>query len=286
MHNVQFLASSAREILPGRPAILGCPLDVTSTYRSGSDIAPNAIRMASDSIETYSPFLDMDLEDQPFSDLGDLDIAGQLLDSSLDLMEQAASIIHAKGGRLLALGGEHTITLPLVKALHASFPDLVLIHADAHSDLRDEYEGRAINHATVIKRISEIIGADRLIQLGIRSGTRAEFAWMHENGTLLSWDASTTKELSKRVAGRPVYFTLDLDVLDPSCLHATGNPEPGGWFYSDMERLFQALRKMRLIAADVVELNPQLDPSQVGTITASKIVRELLLILGATAMQT
>jgi agmatinase len=228
----------------------------------------------------------MDLEDQPFSDLGDLDIAGQLLDSSLDLMEQAASTIQAKGGRLLALGGEHTITLPLVKALHTSFPDLVLIHADAHSDLRDEYEGRPINHATVIKRISEIIGPDRLIQLGIRSGTREEFAWMHENGTLLSWNASAAKELSRRVDGRPVYFTLDLDVLDPSCLHATGNPEPGGWFYDDMERLFLALRKMRLIAADVVELNPQLDPSQVGTITASKIVRELLLILGATELQT
>ncbi len=280
MPNVQFLGSSSREVLPGKPVLLGCPLDLTSTFRSGSDIAPEAIRIASDSIETYSPFLDMDLEDLPFSDAGDVDISGKPLEEALDDIERTADGLANMGGRIIALGGEHTVTLPLVKALNRMYPDLVLIHADAHTDLRDQYEGSALNHATVIKRISEMIGPDRLIQMGIRSGTREEFVWMRKNGTLIRWEPSSSKELYRRVAGRPVYFTLDLDVLDPACLHATGNPEPGGWFYQDLERLFELFLKMRIVAADVVELNPKLDPSQMGAITAAKIVRELILILG------
>ncbi len=280
MPDIPFLGCSSHEVLPGKPVLLGCPLDLTSTFRSGSDRAPEAIRIASDSIETYSPFLDMDLEDVPFSDAGDVDISGKLLEHALDDIERTATGLTDEGGRLLALGGEHTITLPLVKALNRVYPDLVLIHADAHTDLRDQYEGSVLNHATVIKRISEMIGPDRLIQMGIRSGTSEEFGWMRKHGTLIRWEPASCKELYRRVAGRPVYFTLDLDVLDPACMPATGNPEPGGWHYQDLERLFELLLKMRLVAADVVELNPKLDPSQMGTITASKIVRELILILG------
>ncbi len=280
MPNVQFLSSSSTEIMPGKPALLGCPLDLTSTFRSGSDMAPEAIRIASDSIETYSPFLDMDLTDFPFSDLGDVDVSGDSVEKALEAIERTATDAIRKGARLVTLGGEHTITLPLIKAFDRVYPDLVLIHADAHTDLRDQYEGSILNHATVIKRITEIIGPRRLIQMGIRSGTREEFTWMRENGTLMKWDSSASEELYRRIDGRPVYFTLDLDVLDPACFHATGNPEPGGWFYHDMENLLEALLKTHMVAADIVELNPNLDPTQVGAITASKIVRELLLIIG------
>ncbi|MBI5248397.1 MAG: agmatinase [Desulfomonile tiedjei] len=280
MPNIQFLGSSSTEILPGKPVLLGCPLDLTATFRSGSDLAPEAIRIASDSIETYSPLLDMDLLDVEFIDAGDADVSGSSVGKALDSIEKTAAELLRKGARLVTLGGEHTITLPLIKALERIHPDIVLLHADAHTDLRDQYEGSSLNHATVIKRITEIIGPRRLIQMGIRSGTREEFSWMRENGTLMKWDSSSSRELYRRIDGRPLYFTLDLDVLDPACLHATGNPEPGGWFYQDMERLFELLLETRMVAADVVELNPKLDPSQMGAITASKIVRELLLIVG------
>jgi agmatinase len=280
MQDNTFLGCSSREIISGRPAVLGCPLDVTCTYRGGTGSAPDAIRIASDSIETYSPFLDADLENNPFSDLGNLVLSGESLESSLVNIEKALSEILRHGGLPLCLGGEHTVTLPVTRAVNTVHPDAVIIHLDAHTDLRDSYEGSYINHATVIRRVQEITGPGRLIQLGIRSGTAEEFSWMHEHGTWMQWAPGLEKTLLRRVDGRPVYLTLDLDVLDPACLPATGNPEAGGWFYDDMERFYQALCRMHVVGADVVELNPGLDPSDVGTITAAKIVREILLILG------
>jgi agmatinase len=279
MHDNTFLGCSSREIIAGYPTILGCPLDLTSTYRGGTGSAPDAIRVASDSIETYSPFLDADLENNPFSDLGNVPIADEPLESCIANIERAASEILSQGGVPLCLGGEHTITLPLARAINRFYPDATIIHLDAHTDLRDSYEGSYINHATVIRRVCEVIGPDRLIQLGIRSGTLEEFFWMREHGTRLEWGPGLEKTLLRKVGDCPVYLTLDLDVLDPACLPATGNPEAGGWFYHDMERFYQALCRMHLVGADVVELNPGLDSSEVGAITAAKIVRELLLIL-------
>jgi agmatinase len=280
MADIPFLASSASEILFRRPAILGCPLDMTSTYRSGSGAAPPAIRAVSDSIETYSPLLDMDLLDSPFADLGDLDLATCSLDQALDRIQHTVSALLAKGARPLCLGGEHLVTLPIIKALKPICPDAVVIHLDAHSDLRDRYNGMKLNHATVIRRVYEVLGADKLIQLGIRGGTREEFSWMRQNGTLMEWGPFSDKTLLKRVDARPVYLTLDIDVLDPACVAATGNPESGGWTYRDLENFFLVVERMELVGADVVELNPGLDVAQVGAITAAKIVRELLLLLG------
>jgi agmatinase len=279
MSDKLFLECGSQEPRAECPAILGCPLDITSTYRGGSDQAPKAIRAASESIETYSPFFDRDITDFFFSDSGDVDIAGLTLDAALNQIQGAVSAILGRSALPLCVGGEHTITLPIVKALNKVSDDFVVIHLDAHSDLRDNYEGSLTNHATVIRRIAEIIGPDRLVQLGIRSGTREEFSWMRNNKTSLAWNQGAEKMLLKRVHGRPVYLTLDLDVLDPACMPATGNPEAGGWNYDDLERLLGVLSDEKMLGADVVELNPSLDASEVGTITAAKIVRELLLVL-------
>jgi agmatinase len=221
----------------------------------------------------------MDLLDFPFSDLGDLNLAGEFMEGALDDIQSAVSGLLEKGVRPLCLGGEHTVTLPVIKALKRVHPELVVLHLDAHSDLRDEYEGSFLNHATVMRRVHEVLGEDRLIQLGIRAGTKEEFSWMRENRTLMQWGPAADKTLLKRVDGRPVHVTLDVDVLDPACLPATGNPEAGGWFYRDLEVFFLAMRRVNLVAADVVELNPGLDAAEVGAITAAKIVRELLLLL-------
>lgn len=280
MTEVLFLGCQAGPVQDGRPVILGCPLDITCTYRRGAAEAPHAIRLASDSIETYSPLMEDDLDDAFFCDAGDVVMDQARLDRTLHNIQVRVSEVLSQGGRPLLIGGEHTITLPAIKAFKKTHKDFYLIHLDAHSDLRDEYEGSTINHATVMRRIADIIGPQRLIQLGIRAGTREEFTWMRSNGTLIQWGPRTARTLARTIGRLPVYLSLDLDVLDPACFPGTGNPEPGGWFYSDMEELFRALTHMNLLAADVVELNPGLDQSQTSTITAAKIIRELLLILG------
>lgn len=274
-----FLESFSSEIMPQCPAILGCPLDLTSTYRSGSSRGPSSIRVASDSIESYSPLLDRDLLESPFADLGDLTLSDKSFELCLERIRRRVFEMVQRGANPLCIGGEHTITLPIVRAIKAFYPALFVVHADAHTDLRDQYQGSFINHATVMRRVHEIIGSDRVIQLGVRSGTRDEFVWMHEKRTLLHWEPAAEKILLERVRGRPVYLTVDLDVLDPSCLPGTGNPEPGGWSYRDLERLICAMDQVNLVGADVVELNPDLDQSGVSSITAAKIVRELVLVL-------
>lgn len=279
MDTLMFLESCCSTNLKNRPAIFGCPLDHTSTFRSGSDLAPNAIRQASDSIETYSPFLDRDLVDMKFADLGDTVFSDKNLEGALLEIESFAANVLASGSKPLALGGEHTVTLPIVRALNNFFDDFMVIHLDAHTDLRQDYEGASLNHATVIRRVVELIGPDRLMQFGIRSGTRQEFQWMRDNKTLYQWEEGSEKSVLKLVRDRKVYVTLDLDVMDPACLPGTGNPESGGWFYNDMERFFRMLTSMNMVGADVVELNPRLDQTGMSSVLAAKIVRELLLIL-------
>jgi len=280
MNTEPFIGFSSKEILTGSPVLFGCPLDLTSTYRNGTGKAAQHIRVASDSIETYSPLLDRDLTDMRFSDVGDLDLLGLPLEAALEKIREMASTIVQNGAKPLCIGGEHTLTWPIVEAVKRAYPEILILHLDAHSDLRETYEGSSVNHATVMNLISRAVGADRLVQLGIRAGTREEFIWMYEHGTLMQWNRGPQKELRKRIADAPVYLSLDLDVLDPACLPGTGNPESGGWFYEDLERLFRIVDRANLVAADVVELNPDLDPSGASTITAAKIVRELLLTLG------
>jgi len=275
-----FLGFSSREILAGSPALFGCPLDLTSTYRKGTGEAPQQIRLASDSIETYSPLLDRDLSDTPFSDLGDLELSGLSIEAALEKIRETAARILENGAKPCCIGGEHTLTFPIVQAVKVAYPEILILHIDAHSDLRDSYEGSSTNHATVMKLVSDLVGSDRLVQLGIRAGTRKEFDWMHETGTLMQWTRGYQKEFRRRIAVLPVYLSLDLDVLDPSCLPGTGNPESGGWFYEDIEILFRILDRINLVATDIVELNPTLDQSGASSIISAKIIREILLILG------
>ncbi|MEJ2718230.1 MAG: agmatinase [Deltaproteobacteria bacterium] len=286
MEKTLYLEAFSDEILPESPAILGVPLDITATYRCGSADGPDAIRMASDSIESYSPLLDRDLVDSPYADLGDMHFSDKRLESCLDGIMRRVFRMEQKGCPPLCLGGEHTITLPIVRAVVIFHPDLVVVDLDAHADCRDHYEGSFVNHATVMRRVAEVVGPSRLIQIGVRSGTREEFGWMRQRETRLEWTPQATEKLLQRIENRPVYLTLDLDVLDPACLPGTGNPEPGGWFYHDLELLLRDLSRVNLVAADVVELNPRLDPSGVSSVTAAKVVRELLLILGNRVPQT
>ena len=189
------------------------------------------------------------------------------------------ALLIARQARPLLLGGEHTVTIPAFEALLEVYPDIVLVQLDAHADLRIDYEGSTVSHACVVRRIEERIGAARIYQAGIRSGTRDEWKWMRDNKTLVSLDSNGIKVLAEQLESRPVYLTVDLDVLDPSVLPGTGTPEPGGISYLELDRFIRQLSALNIVAADVVELSPELDSSGVSAVVASKVIRTMLLSL-------
>lgn len=272
----------ARETLDGaRLALFGMPYDGTCSFRPGTRFGPAAIRNVSDGIETYCPIADRDLEDVHFADLGDLILPpGDKLES-LQLIEKAAGELYNMGVLPAGLGGEHLVSLPLVKAAFQRHPNAVLVQFDAHLDLRDDYLGTKLSHATVMRRIMEFVNPSQILQIGPRSGPREEFEVAKKFGTYRS-DTFSPSELSAWIANRPVYVTLDLDVLDPSILPGTGTPEPGGVSFATLQSWIMALSGSQWVGWDVVELSPDYDSSHVSSVVSSKIVRSMILASTAT----
>jgi len=256
--------------------ILGCPLDLTASFRPGYRFAPNAIREASWNLESYSPLWERDLEEEKICDLGDLELAGTVREA-LGQIEEAVRELIGDGKRPLLLGGEHLITLGAVKALKGRYVDLVVLQVDAHGDLREEYLGAELSHATVMRRVWEEVGADSLLQVGVRSWDRTEAQWAREAGTFLGEGPEVT--LPAELKERPLYLTLDLDVLDPGICPGVGSPEPGGWNFKELMAFLSRLPADRLVGADVVELSPPFDPMGGSAMVAAKVARELLLQL-------
>jgi agmatinase len=252
--------------------LLGCPLDATSSFRGGTKFAPDSIRKASWTLEAYSPYLKRDLDDVHFYDAGDVELKPGDLDASLGSIEDAAAEIAEKARRPLLLGGEHLVTYPIMKAITRRFGGLQLVHFDAHCDLRDEYEGQKLSHATVMKRVKELGGIE-MFQVGIRSGTRKEFEELES----IDSPALLASRVKRDV---PVYVSFDLDVIDPSLCPGVTTPEPGGLTFNEVMAYFAVLKEVDIIGADVVELAPDYDHSFVSSVTAAKITRELLLLLG------
>jgi len=257
--------------------IVGLPYDGTSSYRPGSRFGPNAIRKASWGMETYSPGFQRDLADLKICDLGDLEIPFGNKEMALAKIKEAIGKIIDDGKYPVFLGGEHLVTLPIVEALLTRFRNLAVVQLDAHADLRDEYLGETLSHSTVMRRVSEILEAGGLFQFGVRSGSREEFSYANTMGSLYDFTEDGFNKALRRINDKPLYISLDLDVLDPSILPGTGNPEPGGVDFTEMIRFLQILAKARVIGFDVVELTPNHDPSEVSSIVTSKLVREMIL---------
>jgi agmatinase len=259
--------------------LLGAGLDRTESFKSGTSEGPDRIRVVSDVLETYSPALGLDLEDIVLADRGNVDLAGLDLASAVDRIAEAMA--DARGRALpILLGGEHTVTVGALHGVLRQFPDLVVVHADAHTDLRDNYEGERLSHATVMRRISDLIGLDRIAQLGIRSGTREEFELAR--GCLQSGPSlRLTDRARAAIARRPVYLTIDIDVLDPSCAPGTGCPEPGGARFSELLDLVYALRGSNVVAVDITEVLPSADVNDITSVAAAKLVRECVLAFGS-----
>ncbi|QUH26576.1 agmatinase [Serpentinicella alkaliphila] len=260
--------------------MFGAPYDGTSSFRPGSRFAASRIRIDSYGLETYSPYLDLDLLDRKVHDAGDLEFAFGNRETVLDMIKTFVDSIYKAGKFPLMIGGEHLITLPAVEAAVKYYDDLVILHFDAHTDLRTDYLGETKSHATVIRNIWEFLGDGRIHQFCIRSGLKEEFDWAAQGHTNLNkFNYDNLEEVVNNIKNKPVYVTIDLDVLDPSIFPGTGTPEPGGISFSDLMKIIKIMSVLNIVGVDVVELSPDYDPTGVSTAVASKVIREMLLVL-------
>jgi agmatinase len=275
----------ARPISPeGRPLFLfGAPLDLTGSGRLGTGQAPPAVRRASHNIESYSPRLDGDLFDAGLADLGDLDLHGLEMTAALDEIErQTADLLQR--GLPIVVGGEHTIALAIGRAVKRRHPDAVVISLDAHLDLADELDGRSVAHGTWACRLGEEVGFEDIVLLGVRSGTRDE--WQRaQSCRWVSGEVRLPDDVRAAIADRPVYLSVDIDVLDPSAAPGTGTPEPPGISTADLFGFLYSLRGLNLVALDVNEILPEVDPAGITAITGAKLIREAAVLFGSTARQ-
>lgn len=261
--------------------LFGAPFDSTTSFRPGARFGPAAMRHESFGLETYSPYQDADLTDHAVFDSGDIELCFGSAESALHDIEERAETILADGKFPILLGGEHLVTLGAFRAVARRWPDVHIIHFDAHADLRDDYLGAKLSHACVIRRCHDIIGDGRIHQFCIRSGDREEFrfAKAHTDMHPLTPDGlSETVEALVR-ANVPVYLTIDLDCLDPSAFPGTGTSEAGGISFIQLLNAIREICRCHLVGADLNELAPMLDPSGVSTATACKVLRELLLAI-------
>lgn len=269
--------------------LLGFGFDGTACFRKGTALGPDGLREVSDGIESYSPYLDRDTSDLPLYDLGNLPVGDtddieqnwwKGVNAFRDLVQDTN--LEEKKIKLLTLGGEHSISYAPIVEMLQTFDDLVILHLDAHADLRDGYEGHHYSHASIIRRTLDHMSAEQdLIQYGIRSGTKEEFQWMKDNGTLCHSRKEFLEKVDAISKDRPIYLTLDLDYFDPAFMPGTGTPEAGGEDFHSFISLVKILINKNLIGADVVELSPPIDNTGNSSVFAAKVVRELILAMEA-----
>ena len=265
-----------------KTVLFGAPFDSTTSNRPGARFGPAALRRESYGLELYSPYQDRDLSDIAVLDTGDLELPMGSSEAALEAIERRAAEILDAGKRPFLLGGEHLVTLGAVRAAARRFPDLCILHFDAHADLRRDYLGVALSHACVLRRCWELVGDGRIVQLGIRSGDREEWRWGREHVTCRPFDLQAAEAEIAGLGQRPVYVTVDLDVLDPSVFPGTGTPEPGGVSFDSLRRAVTlACSRLNVVGCDVNELSPHYDPSGASSAAAAKLVREMLLAFPA-----
>ncbi|MTH54061.1 agmatinase [Bacillus mangrovi] len=261
--------------------IYGMPMDWTVSYRPGSRFGPSRIREVSIGLEEYSAYLDRELEEVKYFDAGDIPLPFGNPQRSIEMIEEYIDGLMAADKFPLGMGGEHLVSWPVMKAVAKKYPDLAIIHMDAHTDLREEYEGEPLSHSTPIRKIAEHIGPENVYSFGIRSGMKEEFQWAKESGMHISKFEvlEPLKQILPTLAGRPVYVTIDIDVLDPAHAPGTGTVDAGGITSKELLASIHEIARseVNVVGADLVEVAPIYDPSEQTANTASKLIREMIL---------
>lgn len=257
--------------------LFGAPFDSTTSFRPGTRFASAAMRNESFGIETYSPYLDRDLSEIAVFDSGDLELPFGEPSRALAMIETHTNEILRDNKLPLMIGGEHLVTLGAVRAVYAHHPDLCIVHFDAHTDLREEYLGVELSHASVIRRCYDMVGDKRIFQFGIRSGLREEFIFARDHLHTTKFNFDGIENICAIIGDRPVYFTIDLDVLDSSQFCGTGTPEAGGVTFLELIDAIKTVGSLNIVAADLNELSPIYDQSGASTAMACKTLRELML---------
>lgn len=277
--NIQTFLACEAAFSDAKTVLFGAPFDGTTSFRPGTRFGPSAIRSESFGIETYSPYCDRDLTDCAIYDGGDLELPFGNTERVLSMIEDYTEQVLSAGKRFVMLGGEHLVTLGSLRAVCRRYPDLHIIHLDAHTDLRTDYLGEALSHSTVLYHAWKLVGDGRIFQFGIRSGEKYEFEFAKQHTTLRKFDLQGFEETVKPLEGKPVYFTLDLDVLDPSIFCGTGTPEAGGVTFKELMQAILQLNRLNIVGCDINELSPHYDHSGTSTAVACKVTREILLQL-------
>lgn len=274
----------------GTPGIylIGFGFDGTACFRKGTKEGPDAIRDVSDGIETYSPYLDADLSDNTsLFDLGNLVIGSshdqnlnwQIGTDNFNKLFKDKNLIN-QNIKIISLGGEHSVSYAPIKTYLDNYEDLIILHLDAHADLRDGYQGFHYSHASIMRRVLDHFKTShQLIQYGIRSGTKEEYLWMSQNNTLKRSLEELTSSLKSIPADRPIYLTLDLDFFDPAYLPGTGTPEAGGENFHSFIKIIKILKTKNLVGSDIVELSPPIDKTGNSNVFAAKVLREVILAM-------
>ncbi|MCL1902989.1 MAG: agmatinase [Oscillospiraceae bacterium] len=268
--------------------LFGAGFDGTTSYRPGARFGGKVIRAESYGLESYSPYLNKELTDIKVFDSGELELPFGNTEKTLLTIYKAQKQILNDNKIPVMLGGEHLVTLPAIEACSQKYPDLRLIHFDAHTDLRDEYLGEKLSHACVMRRCWEVLGDNRIYSFGVRSGTREEFEWGEKHihlskeyamPTISSFLPNFTEgfDVVNSLGDNPVYLTIDIDVLDPSEFPATGTPEAGGVRFLELIQMIRYVCGANIVGADLVEYSHPYDTSGVCAATAGKVLRELLL---------
>lgn len=277
--NIHTFIGCDNEYEESKIVIFGAPFDSTTSFRPGTRFASSAMRNESFGIETYSPYQNKDLEDINVFDLGDLELSFGNSEIALKKIEDVTYEISEDNKIPLMIGGEHSVTLGSVRAMAKKYPDLHIIQFDAHTDLREEYLEQVYSHASVIRRCWDILGDNKIFQFGIRSGERAEweFAKKHVHTTKFNFEGLDS--VVESLKDKPIYLTIDLDVLDPSEFPGTGTPEAGGVSFVDLHNAIEKVSKLNIVGIDINELSPVYDQSGQSTALACKLLREILLFI-------
>jgi len=279
LYKTSFLCSS-EDYENSKVVLAGIPMDFTVSFKPGSRFGPNKIREVSVGLEEYSVYQHRNLFNKVFCDMGDLELPFGNVDRCIDIIYEFSKRVFKDGKIPIFLGGEHLISFPLIKAAKEIYNDFVVLHFDAHADMRDDYMGEKLSHATVMRRVGEVVGFNNLYQFGIRSGSEDEILFARENSNIFfMYEIENFFEIIKKLKDRKVYLSIDIDVVDPAFAPGTGTPEPGGLTSSQFLEIILKMKGLNIFGVDLVEVSPYYDISDRTSLLAAKIVRELILLV-------